>query len=158
MAISITLKAGLSKTLTTEVEANTTVNQVLGNADYKAVLKFGENVRAVVDGTTLNGDDTFSDGDVVQIETRANSKAVQHTSPAGSTISITLKAGLSKSLATEICKDVTAGEVLRDPSYKAVLKFGENVRAVVNGTTLNDDDKFSDGDVVQIETRANSKA
>jgi hypothetical protein len=52
----------------------------------------------------------------------------------------------------------TIGSVLRNASYKAILGYGDNVKALVNGVEQPDDAQVSDGITIVLETRANSKA
>lgn len=52
----------------------------------------------------------------------------------------------------------TVGQVKRDTVLKAVLGFGDNVRALVNGVEQPDDTLLYDGAEVVLETKANTKA
>lgn len=73
--IEVTLRFGLTKMLTVEVPEGTTVGTLLSNPNYKASLGYGENVNAVIDGTTVSSADTVSDGDTIVLEKQAASKA-----------------------------------------------------------------------------------
>jgi len=73
--IEVTLRFGLTKSLTVDVQPGTTIRQLLSNAGHKAVLGYPENVSAVVDGQTLSPDDAVSDGDVIVLEKQAAAKA-----------------------------------------------------------------------------------
>lgn len=72
---SITIRYGATNEVTKSVRPGTTVAQVLGDISIQGVLGFGSNVQALVDGQVLNGTASVSDGDVLVIETKANSKA-----------------------------------------------------------------------------------
>lgn len=72
---SVTFRYGTTRELTREIPNHTTVSDVLQDPSIRAGLGLPENVQAVVDGRTLSGRDTFSDGDVVQFEKQAAAKA-----------------------------------------------------------------------------------
>lgn len=57
------------------VSAGTTVGAVISDANLKAVLGFGSNVEAQIDGVTAANDAALSEGDTVTIVTKANTKA-----------------------------------------------------------------------------------
>lgn len=73
--ITVTIKFGLTKELTTEVQEGASIRSIIGNASVKAVLGFPENVVPVIGGTTVSFDDTPSDGDVIVLERQAAEKA-----------------------------------------------------------------------------------
>lgn len=52
----------------------------------------------------------------------------------------------------------TIGQVKRDTVLKAVLGYGDNVRALVHGIEQPDDAQVPDGAEIVLETRANTKA
>ena len=76
--ITFTLTHGLSRNLSDEASPETTIGSLLSNNSYKAVLKFGESVDAVVNGVVQNTDTTLGDlgnNITIAIETKSNSKA-----------------------------------------------------------------------------------
>ena len=73
--ITVTLKYGLTKEITTEVSEDSTIAQIIGNANNKAVLGLPETVKAVIDGQTVDLNEKLSDGDVVVLERQAAEKA-----------------------------------------------------------------------------------
>lgn len=73
--ISVTIRFGSTNELTREFAAGTTVGSVLSDRNLQASLGFGGNVQAVVDGQVQQSNSPLTDGDVVTIETKANSKA-----------------------------------------------------------------------------------
>jgi hypothetical protein len=73
--ISITIKYGLRSEFSTEVEDGTTVRQIVQNPNIRAVLRYPENVSAVIDGQTVSLDDRLSDGDIIVLEQQAAAKA-----------------------------------------------------------------------------------
>lgn len=73
--ISVTVRFGASNELTREVADNTTVGDILRNSTFQAALGFGANVQAVVDGAVQPDRTTLSNGDIITVETKANSKA-----------------------------------------------------------------------------------
>lgn len=73
--INITIRFGASNELNRGFSEGTTVGTILADRNLKAVLGFGDNVQAVIDGQVQPTSAPIGDGDVVTIETRANSKA-----------------------------------------------------------------------------------
>jgi hypothetical protein len=74
MNSSITLKFA-NNSITVEVADGTTVGQILANPNYRAVLGFGDNVEARVEGVTLDANTVVRSGDSLYLSTRAASKA-----------------------------------------------------------------------------------
>lgn len=73
--IEITIRYGLTKSLTIEVAEGTTIGQIKSNHNYRAVLGLPENCTATVDGAALADHATVDDGDVILFEKQAASKA-----------------------------------------------------------------------------------
>lgn len=73
-------------------------------------------------------------------------------------MTVTIRFGASNELSKAVPAGTTVGTILRDANVKAVLGFGDNVQAVVDGVVQRDTAPLDDGDVVTVETRANSKA
>lgn len=73
--MKITVNFGLSNSLTREVPDGTTVGQILSNSNWMTTLGYGENVVAKIDGVTQSNDKRLVDGDEVDLEVRANTKA-----------------------------------------------------------------------------------
>lgn len=73
--IEVTLKFGMTRQITVDVQDGTTIRTIVSNPNNKAVLGYPENVSAVIDGNTVDFDDTVSDGDVIVLEKQAASKA-----------------------------------------------------------------------------------
>lgn len=71
---SITIKYGADQHTTT-VADGTSVGRVVQNSTTRAMLGYGDNVKALVSGVEQSMDTEVYDGMVVQLETRANSKA-----------------------------------------------------------------------------------
>ena len=70
---------------------------------------------------------------------------------------ITLQYGVDTHEVT-VAESATVGSVLRNPSNKVILGYGDNVKALVSGVEQPEDAQLSDGMTLVIETRANSKA
>lgn len=70
----VTIKYGLQQ-VTRSVPEGTTFRQVMQDSTVRAVLGYGDNVRCLIDGDEQPEDGEVSDGDVINIETRANKKA-----------------------------------------------------------------------------------
>tara|TARA_Y100000593_G_C4291674_1_gene328553 strand:+ start:916 stop:1113 length:198 start_codon:yes stop_codon:yes gene_type:complete len=61
----------------------------------------------------------------------------------------------------EASPTTTVGELVNNPNFKAILKHGESVDAIVNGTVMSFSTPLSDlgpGVVISLETKSNSKA
>lgn len=72
--MNITVKFGPANSTSFDAPAGATVGSVLSNPNLKAILKFGDNVRGVVDGVVQTSSSPLSEGDVLHIETKANEK------------------------------------------------------------------------------------
>lgn len=73
--MEVTIKYGLTNQITVEASEGTTIRQLITNANNRAVLRYPENVVAVIDGETKDLNDTVCDGDVIVLEKQAASKA-----------------------------------------------------------------------------------
>ena len=61
--------------ITKNVAAGTTVGSILTDANLKAVLGFGQNIEAQVNGASAESAVVLSDGDELDLVTKANTKA-----------------------------------------------------------------------------------
>ncbi len=52
----------------------------------------------------------------------------------------------------------TIGQIIADPTAKAILGYGDNTKPLVHGVEQPTDSVPSDGTLVTLETRMNSKA
>lgn len=75
--ITVTVRYGLSNELTREFKDGTTVGMVLGDPNIMAALGMGANVVGKIDGATKAPNDLLEDGDEMDVEVRANTKATQ---------------------------------------------------------------------------------
>lgn len=73
--MQVTINFGVGNSITKSYPVGTTVSQVLGDSNLKAVLGYGENVTAVIDGVRQPGTAELSDGDAIQVETSVGCKA-----------------------------------------------------------------------------------
>jgi len=76
--VNFSLLFGLGRRIDGEADASTTVATLLGNANYKAVLGYGESVVALVNGSTVANEMTLGElgpNPQITLETRSNSKA-----------------------------------------------------------------------------------
>jgi hypothetical protein len=71
--MQVTVKYGLEQSATVRVEEGTTIGQVLDKV--RDALGFGCNVKALIDGSAQPLGNAVSDGDTIEVETAANSKA-----------------------------------------------------------------------------------
>ncbi len=72
----ITVNFGMSNTLSRDFPSGTTVGNILSDPNLKAALGFGDNVSAKSGGVTLDPGQVLVDGDELDLEVRANKKAI----------------------------------------------------------------------------------
>jgi hypothetical protein len=144
--LTISVSYGLEQNAQVLVEEGTTITQVLDLV--RGALRFGGNVKALIDGVNQPLDNTVRDGDSIEVETAANCKA--------SDLSVTVKYGLESSITVSVSEGTTIKEVL--DRVRDALRFGSNVKALVDGAAQPLENNVANGDVIQVETAANSKA
>jgi sulfur carrier protein ThiS len=71
---------------------------------------------------------------------------------------VTINFGLSNTIEKQVPEGTTVGDILSDPNYKAILGFPDSVVAKIDGVTQDRSTEVEDGDVVDIEVQANTKA
>ncbi len=74
-SMKVSIHFGIGNSVTKEYASGTTVSQVLGDANLRAVLGYGDNVRAVIDGVPQPGTSELSEGDAIHVETNVACKA-----------------------------------------------------------------------------------
>ncbi len=72
-------------------------------------------------------------------------------------MTFTVSYGLDQHTKT-VSNNPTVGDVISDPNLRAVLGYGDNVRALVNGVEMSTNTTVPDGCTLVLETRANQKA
>jgi hypothetical protein len=75
--INVTARYGLSNELNKAFPEGTTMGQVLSNPGVMGALDFGSNVVGKIDGSTMEMSYVLRDGDEIDVEVRANTKATQ---------------------------------------------------------------------------------
>lgn len=76
--IPVTIKHGLSRQTTVQANPNNTITELLGDPDLRAILSFGENVKAICNGRELQGSNTIEslgESPTISLETKENKKA-----------------------------------------------------------------------------------
>ena len=144
--IHITVRYGLERSASIEVSEGTSIAQVL--EQVRPALGFGCNVKALIGGAAQPDSNTVRDGDVISVETAANSKA--------SEVSVTVRYGLERQVTTSVPEGASIEEVLG--RVRAALGFGDNVKALIDGAAQPMTNGVANGDVITVETAANSKA
>ena len=144
--IHITVRYGLERSASIEVSEGTSIAQVL--EQVRPALGFGCNVKALIGGAAQPDSNTVRDGDVISVETAANSKA--------SEVSVTVRYGLERQGTTSVPEGSSIEEVLG--RVRAALGFGDNVKALIDGAAQPMTNGVANGDVITVETAANSKA
>jgi hypothetical protein len=147
---TITLQFGPANQLTKQLADNTTLLAVLSDPSIKAAMGFGDNVQALdEDRRHLNAGGLIVDGANYIIETIANQKAAL--------LPITISFGPANELTKQVHPGTTIGDLKRDPSIKAVLNFGDNVKALIDRVEAPDDYRLLADDHVELETIASQK-
>ena len=72
-------------------------------------------------------------------------------------MTVTIKYGL-ETISRTVPEGTTIGHLVSDQNLKAVLGFGDNVRALINGIEMSRDVQVPYGSLVSLETACNSKA
>jgi hypothetical protein len=146
--MNITVRYGLERTASIEVEDGTSIAQVLDRV--RPALGFGSNVKALIGGVTQPDSNTVRNGDVISVETSANCKAVDGE------VTVTVRYGLERSITTVVPAGSTIEFVL--DKVRAALGFGSNVKALIDGASQPLTGNVAEGDTISVETAANSKA
>jgi hypothetical protein len=146
--MNITVRYGLERTASIEVEDGTSIAQVLDRV--RPALGFGSNVKALIGGVNQPDSNTVRDGDVISVETSANCKAVDGE------VTVTVRYGLERSITTVVPAGSTIEFVL--DKVRAALGFGSNVKALIDGASQPLTGNVAEGDTISVETAANSKA
>tara|TARA_Y100000401_G_scaffold46089_2_gene35458 strand:- start:3882 stop:4334 length:453 start_codon:yes stop_codon:yes gene_type:complete len=149
MLINVTVKYGVVRSVTTEVEEGTTVGQLID--EVRSALKLGSGqYRAIANASALENSNTVSDGDVIKLEPLCMEKASDEL------VTVTVRYGLSRTATLEVEAGSTIGDALNEA--RPALKFGSNVRATINGADQDMSITVRDGDIITVENSANSKA
>jgi 2-phosphoglycerate kinase len=146
--MKLTIKYG-AESISKSFDTAPTVAQVIGNPNIKAVLGFGDNVKALVSGIEQDSDASLFGVSELVLETRANSKA--------SDLRVRISYG-ADGVDKMFDFGSTIADVVQNSNLKAVLGFGDNIKVLVNGVEQTLDTELSDGISLVIETKANSKA
>jgi hypothetical protein len=125
------------------------ISDLLTNPDLRAVLGYGDNVRALVSGVEQPNDATVADGATVVIETKTNTKNAPD-------VQVTVRYGID-SVTRTMPGPLTVGDIKEDEDLRALLGYGDNVRCLVSGVEQPDDAGLHHGAVVVIETKTNTK-
>lgn len=72
--MQVTIRYGM-ESITRTVPDGTTIGQLVQDSNLKAVLGFGDNTRALINGIQMSNDVTIPYGAVITLETACNSKA-----------------------------------------------------------------------------------
>lgn len=73
--IKVTVKYGLTRSVTIEKEIPVSIGDILCDENVMAVLGAPESVMAVINGVAVGDDHYVNDGDVIQLEKQAAQKA-----------------------------------------------------------------------------------
>ncbi len=146
--INVTVNYGLQRTATIQVEEGTTIKEVLDKV--RPVLGFAASVKALIGSMHQGGDIIVRDGEVIEVESACNEKAAEGD------ISVTVNYGLERSATTEVPLGTTIQQVL--DNMRPALGYSCNVKALIEGAAQPLTNEVVDGDVINVETAANTKA
>jgi hypothetical protein len=96
--------------------------------------------------------------ELLKEQEEAAQKAVEE---ATKTIAVEVRHGLSRRHTVQAPPTATVVELLSDPDLRAVLSFGENVKAVMNGQELSSTEtigSLGESPKISLETKENRKA
>lgn len=145
---NVTIKYGVDQ-INKSVEDAVTVGDLKNNSTIKAVLGYGDNVRALINGVEQADTTQIPAGSVVTLETAANTKAA---------CEVVIQYGV-ESITKTFDSPPTVQQIKSNPNIKAVLGFGDNVRVLINGVEQPDTMTIPlNAARVVIETKANTKA
>ncbi len=144
-----TLRFGATNSLTVNLVGQS-IRNVLANTGYRGALGYGGDVQAKVNGGLASADYLVREGDVIDIENRAQQKA------AGARV--TINYGATASITREVPTHQTVRGLLTDRNIRAALGFTDGAIAKVNGATVSNDLYVTDGMRIDIETQAQQKA
>jgi len=146
--INVTVNYGLQRTATIQVEEGTTIKEVLDKV--RPVLGFAASVKALIGSMHQGSDIIVRDGEVIEVESACNEKAAEGD------ISVTVNYGLERSATTEVPLGTTIQQVL--DNMRPALGYSCNVKALIEGAAQPLTNEVVDGDVINVETAANTKA
>jgi len=146
--INVTVNYGLQRTATIQVEEGTTIKEVLDKV--RPVLGFAASVKALIGSIHQGCDIIVRDGEVIEVESACNEKAAEGD------ISVTVNYGLERSATTEVPLGTTIQQVL--DNMRPALGYSCNVKALIEGAAQPLTNEVVAGDVINVETAANSKA
>lgn len=145
---NITIRFGL-QSLTRGFSDEASVRQITQDNTVRGYLGFGDNVRAIVNGTPVDSTYQPRDGMSLTIETLANSKAAPDQ--------ILVRFGVA-SAQKYSDGPLTVRQIKNDGNLRAALGYGDQIRITMNGVALPDEAYIPAGSTVQVETLANTKA
>lgn len=73
--MQVTIRYGMEST-TKSYDSTPTIGQIKSDSNLKAVMGYGDNVKALINGIEMNNDVQVPNGATVVLETACNSKAV----------------------------------------------------------------------------------
>lgn len=148
MKIRVTFGAG--NAIERQFPSGTTIGAITGDRNIQAALGYGQNVQALVDRRAVGNQCQLYDDTTIELETISNRKAAN--------ISVRVSFGGGNSVERSVPEGTTVGTILSDRSVKSFLGFGDNVKAVIDGTAQDASAPLSDGDHILVETVSNQKA
>lgn len=148
MRIRVTFGGG--NAVERQFPSGTTVGAIIGDRNVQAALGYGSNVQALIDRRVAGNQCQLYDDTTIEIETVANRKAAN--------ISVKVSFGGGNSIERSVPEGTTVAAILSDRSVKSYLGFGDNVKAVIDGTAQEGSAPLSQGDHIQVETVSNQKA
>jgi hypothetical protein len=144
----VTISYGPANSITKNVAHGTRLSEVI-TREVKAALGAGDNVQPLIQRRHVDMSYVVGSDIEVELETVANRKAG---------ITVTVEFGPSNTLNKELPDNATVGTIRRDRSILTALGVTGNVKALIDRQEQPDDAPLEDGDIITLETVANTKA
>lgn len=74
------------------------------------------------------------------------------------TMRVVIKYGLSSITKGDVEEGTTVGQLIEDRNIRASLGYGESINTLINGDTVDLEQKVEDGETILVEKRSASKA
>jgi hypothetical protein len=146
---TITIRYGIEK-MTRSMDDDVTVADLKEDAQFRAGLGYGDNVRILQNGVELPDEASVSNGAELVAETACNSKAQDQKT-------VVVRYGVDR-CEKAVAYNTTFGQLKNNSSIRAALGYGDNIRMLVNGIAMADEAVVPNAAEVVIETACNSKA
>lgn len=150
--VSVTIRFGGGNELTRSVDQGTSLGSLVQNRDIKAALGYGDNINVLISRRHIDDPASYRVGEdvTVDIETAAARKAAENE--------VTVRFGGGNSITKRVPEGSTIGDVVGRRDIKVALGYGDNIKVMIDRVEQDMDDVVTQGDTLDIETAAATKA